>query len=115
MEWLSDDADGQWVCEYCQKKNLAQIRNCDGEGNPRFIKIVYGHEFLQCPVSAADEEASRIINMVYICEGGGLGGSRVLPSQLLEETAFYLNVRSIVLSEQRKIEKIKDKQRNREK
>jgi hypothetical protein len=54
-----------------------------------------------------------LIIFVMNCEGGGFGSSRMLPSQLIKETAFYFNVRSIVLSEQRKIEKYKEKQEKR--
>jgi len=104
---LSEDTGGQWDCEFCRKKKLDSARNCDGEGQA-FIKIIYGHEFRQCPLSAIDEESSRIVNFCLLCEGGGFGSSRILPSQLLREMAFYLKIRSIILHEQRRIEKIKE-------
>jgi hypothetical protein len=47
------------------------------------------------------------------CEGGGFGSSRMLPSQLLKESAYYFTVRSIILSEQRKIQTYQEKKRNK--
>lgn len=64
----------------------------------------------QCPVSmVTDGELVEAIGMVNIAEGGGMGGSRVFVSQLIEEPAFYFNIRSIIVGEQSRIEKWKDK------
>lgn len=113
MEWLEEDTDGQWDCQYCIKHKLQQERNCEEISNPYFVIDVFERTFVQCPLIALDEEAMRLVNVVLLCEGGGMGGSRILPSQYLGETAVYWNIRSVVLREQRRIQKIKDK--NKEK
>jgi hypothetical protein len=58
-------------------------------------------------MQAVDPDVFKLVAFVNQCEGGGWGSSRILPSQLLRETAFYLNLRSIILSEKSRIEKIK--------
>lgn len=109
MEWLKDDDSDQWSCSYCEEQRLKLERNCQGTGNPRFAKNVYGMVFTSCPLSSINYEVMEVVNIVLLCEGGGMGGSRVLPSVLVGEAVYYFNVRSIVLAEQRRIEKIKDK------
>jgi hypothetical protein len=44
--------------------------------------------------------------MVMMMEGGGLGGSRSLPNEILEQAEKYFAVRNIVLSEQARIQKL---------
>jgi len=109
MEWLhEDDVDGEWDCADCREANLMAARNCGNDYPVETpIKIIYRRPFYQCPISAIDEEALRIVNIVQLCEGGGLGGTRVPPSFFLYETAFYMNVRSIVYEEKRRIDRIK--------
>jgi len=63
--------------------------------------------FASCPISSINQEASEVIRIVNMCEGE-MGGVR-LPSQVLSETAYYHNVRSIVLGEQGRIYKIRQK------
>ncbi len=70
---------------------------------------VFDVYFTRCPLSAVSMEAMEVVNTVFLSEGGGFGASRVLPSAMLTETAFYWNVRSIVLSEHGRLEKLKKK------
>jgi hypothetical protein len=111
MEWLSDDVDGEFDCRYCKENELDVARNCDGN-TPQPVGIkVYGDVFYRCPSKLADEEWSRVVNIVSNCEGGGMAISRILPSQLFNETGFFINVRRIILAEQRRVEKWREKHR----
>lgn len=56
-----------------------------------------------------DREALEAAHLVMQCAGGGFGGGMISPDFLLSEPAFYLNVRSVVLGEQQRIDKYKDK------
>lgn len=78
-----------------------------------FLIKVHDEILTQCPVSLLDEETIELVNIILMSEGG-MGGGRVLPSELLDETAFYFNARAVVLSEQRKIEKLKDRKKRKE-
>lgn len=60
-----------------------------------------------------DHEAVELVVFIMNCEGGGFGSNRMLPSVLMKETAFYFNARTIVLSEQRKIERYRKKENER--
>jgi len=71
-----------------------------------------GDVFDRCPVSMLEMSACVDVSVVEACEGGGMGGSSMLPSQFLEETQYFHNVRQIVLNEKWKIEKKKDKGKN---
>jgi len=82
-------------------------RNCEGKYNPSPVKV-FDKVFYQCPVSFIDPGAARLIGVINLCEGGGLGSSRVLPSAILEEAEFYFSVRTIVLSEQSRVQRWKD-------
>lgn len=93
------------------------IRNCGLPGEPKHKDVkmrVFDEVFTGCPISSIDRESSEVIRIVNMCEGE-MGGVR-LPSELMSETAYYHNVRSIVLGEQGRIQKArqkKDKSRNR--
>jgi hypothetical protein len=69
--------------------------------------MLFDKSFRQCPLSVLDADASEVLQMIQMSEGGGFGSSRVSPSQLLSETQYYWNVRVIVMEEQRRIEKIR--------
>ena len=91
-------------------------RNCEDNPGTYSMPIkVFDKVFSQCPLQYVDSDLIDVVQVVYTCEGGGLGGNRILPSVLLEETAYYFNVRNIVFSEQRRIEKYKDKNQKKEK
>lgn len=64
-----------------------------------------------CPKNYLDSDEAEVVGTVYLCEGG-FGGS-MLPSMLLEETAYYWNVRNTVLSERSRIEKIREAKEKR--
>lgn len=65
----------------------------------------------RCPIVNVDDDAVELVGIITLCEGGGMGGSRVFPSDIINETAFYFNARSIVLSEKGRIEKIREKRK----
>ncbi|HKZ36426.1 MAG TPA: hypothetical protein VJ184_02170 [Chryseolinea sp.] len=101
------DSD-QWECEYCRNKKLVEKRNCGGKYKASAIKV-FDKVFTQCPLSDIDRDSIELYNLVMICEGGGMGGSRVMPSQLIEETNFYFSARTIIFDEKRKIDKYRKK------
>lgn len=114
MEWLSDDEDGQWQCDFCIENKLQEVRNCEGIEGHSFALRVYDRVFTRCPLMSLDAEAVSDAQFVLLCEGGGMSVSRILPSQMLKETAYYFNVRSIILGEQRRIEKIRERSRKKD-
>lgn len=59
-------------------------------------------------MSEVDGEAAEVVNIISVAEGGGLGGSRVLPSAWLEETMYFHNARVIVLKERNRIERYRE-------
>jgi hypothetical protein len=89
---------------------MAFSRNCEGD-NPKFTIRIIDRMFYQCPLKVIDYDAMEVLSMITICEGGGFGSSRTLPSQLLEETEYFFNARSIILGEQSRIEKWKELQK----
>lgn len=109
MEWLQDDKDGRWTCDYCKSKKLEFARNCDGKGDSDFKIKLYYEIFNRCPLNIADDDAWEVVNIVLMAEGGGMGVSRIMPSQIMDETNFWWNVRSVIIGEQNKIEKLKPK------
>lgn len=87
-------------------------RNCEGKHQPMLIKV-FEDVYDRCPVSLLDAEACGDVAIVEAWEGGGLGGSSMMPSAFLEETKFAHNVRQIVLHEKWKIEKARSKKDKR--
>ncbi len=113
MEWLSDDDGNQWQCDFCIENNLQEARNCEGIEGHWFATKVFDHVFTQCPLKSLDSDSLEITQFCLLCEGGGMSVSRLLPSQALEETAYFWTVRGVILSEQRRIEKMRDKKREK--
>lgn len=115
---MQHEADAaQWDCRFCQDKKMQEARNCGLPGQPKHkdagIRVI-DEVFTGCPVSSIDTDSSEVIRIVNMCEGE-MGGVR-LPSQVMAETAYYHNVRSIVLGEQGRLYKIrqnKEKSRKR--
>lgn len=101
----------QWNCRVCKENQWDIARNCDGKHAPTAIKII-DDVFDRCPVSMLDAGACADVAIIEACEGGGLGGSSILPSQFLSETQYFHNVRQIVHHEKWKIEKKKDKDKH---
>lgn len=87
---------------------MAFSRNCHGQGFEKCQIRVFDKVLSECPVGMLDEDLCDVANIVSMCEGGGFGGGRTLPSQLMEEMNYYWEVRSIVLSEERRIDRYKD-------
>lgn len=84
-------------------------RNCEGKHKPIAIKV-YNEVYDRCPVSLLDADACETVAIVDVWEGGGLGGSSMMPSAFLAESKYAHNVRQIVLHEKWKVEKIKEKE-----
>lgn len=82
------------------------MRNCNRENNTPVAKV-FDIVYTTCPIQDLNQEASEVISMVNLCEGGGMGGGRIVPSLLLDEPQFYWNVRLVVLGEMRRIEEFK--------
>ncbi len=79
-------------------------------------KRVFDLIFTRCPIREVNPEASDVVHTILTCEGGGgFGSSRLLPSDLLGETVFYNNARSIVLTEQQRVQKLRDARDKRRK
>ena len=122
-KWLGEVDATQWDCHFCQDKQLQEARNCGlpdyepperEEGFRPLTQIrVIDEVFTECPISAVDLEASQVVSIVNMCEGEF--GGRVLPNALLEESKLYHNLRSIVLSEGNRIDKLLDEKRKRNK
>lgn len=106
--WFSDGGidEAQWDCGFCKENKLDAARNCDGKGEPALIKV-YDDVMDRCPVASLDRDACETLGVWEQCEGGF--GSGYLPSVLLEETQYALNVRRIVSQEKYKIEQKKEK------
>lgn len=106
---MQHEADAaQWDCRFCEEKKLKVARNCGLPGEPKHkdVKLrVLDGVFTGCPISSIDSDSSEVIRIVNMCEGE-MGGVR-LPSQVLEETAYYHNVRSIILGEQGRLHKMR--------
>lgn len=95
------------------------VRNCKGEHTGKGSYKPDDHELFgviieECPISAVDDEAVSVVNLINQCEGGGFGGGSMLPSILIQETNFYFTARQIINVEKSRIEKFKD-EKNKDK
>jgi len=115
---LSDQEDGQWDCDTCEAK---VVRNCHGEYTGQGSYLSDDHELFetiveQCPISAIDSEAVSVVNFLAFCEGGGgmSGTTGMPPSIALKQTNFFFNVRSIIMRERSRIEKIRSSKKKRD-
>jgi len=106
-----------WTCDYCEENELQGGRNCRGEHPSNLFQGhgVFDQVLMECPVGLIDEDWVSVVNTILSCEGGGMSINRIMPSQLFEETAFYVSARRIILFEQRRIEqykKMKEEKKN---
>ncbi|MDP2815293.1 MAG: hypothetical protein Q8O19_01275 [Rectinemataceae bacterium] len=67
--------------------------------------------FKECPISSFDPDAAELLSVVDSCEGG-MGGRRS-PADVLSDTNYYYNVRTIVMSERGRIERWKKKKEDK--
>jgi hypothetical protein len=112
---LNEDRNSQeYDCAICEDRKLTKARNCDGKGESARIKV-FDEVFDQCPIRAVDPEAMEMHQLIRMCEGGGFGGSGILPSQLIKETIFFFNVRRIIASERARIEEFKKSKKAKKK
>jgi hypothetical protein len=116
------DNSDQWDCEFCSDKKLNEARNCDGSipnecnrcGNktleticpkckaktrPKF-KFMFskqiGDHVTQCPVSLLTIRAIKLTNMInYMNDLNSLP----VPGGALEQTNYFYEIRSAVMSE----------------
>ena len=108
-EFLQDDKDGQWDCDFCHKKKLVETRNCEGKYKPFPVKV-FDEVHTSCPVSTLSGDWMDVVGLVNMSESSGMGGGGFIPpSLLLEETNIFFHYRNIILGEKNRIEKFKDK------
>mgnify|MGYP001187643708 FL=1 len=88
---------------------MQDIRNCKSKTNKNFVINIYDEIFDRCPISQIDAESVEIINIVNM--SGGEFGMNLSPSALLEETAFFFNVKSIISRVYNEIERFKKEKR----
>jgi hypothetical protein len=85
---------------------MQEARNCEGKYADVPIKVL-SEIYNKCPISALSTNACELLNIVEACEGE-FGGQRS-PSDFLDETAYYHNVRTIILHEKWRVEQDKEK------
>ena len=90
---------------------MQEIRNCDGRGNQSFAVNVFGEVYTRCPLSFLDDGCIEVTNIVNMTTGG-MGGISALPSQLLEETAFFFTVHSLINQVDGEIERMKKERKH---
>jgi len=126
-----DDPD-EWDCEICIENKKQGQRNCPHLGDKDFIQAIksnpmdkYGFtpiqkrikkgrteertilkigkvDYTECKITSITPRLQDAISFVNWCEGQG--GAR-LPSELVNETQYYLNLRNIIMSEQSRVMK----------
>lgn len=87
------------------------VRNCAGKhpsARSPFVMRIFDKDTDRCPISLITKEASSVIQILNVCDGG-MGGSSILPSALMEETQYFLNVKQIVSSERARLSSIDKK------
>lgn len=50
-----------------------------------------------------------MVSFVLSIEGGGMAATRMLPSVMLEETAYYFNIRGMILRAKHEVDEYKRK------
>ena len=89
---------------------MLEKRNCGGKHKKTSIKV-FDKVFDQCPLSDLNRDSIELYNIIMLSEGGGMGGSKVMPSVLMEETNFYFNARAVIFAEKNRIENYQKKKK----
>lgn len=92
---------------------MQDFRNCDGESNPGFSVKIFDQVWSRCPLKDDSISYMPVVSIINMCETSGMGGSRVMPNDLLEQAERYFVVRGIVLAEHQRIEKLRERTKNR--
>jgi len=93
---LDDQQQETWNCEYCRKRKLDKIRNCQNKYNKTTFILTDKKVVTQCPISLLSTQPSNVYSLIKQTLANSMG-IVALPSVLVNELNVHFVYRDIIV------------------